>query len=273
MKKLIYMGAGLLLCLSFSLWTGCDRPDEENLNETSQEIPEITMVYVEGGSFSMGATEEQLETAIRDEKPVHNVTLDGYYIGQYEITQGQWKAVMGTTVEQQRVNADPSWKLYGMGDDYPIYYVSWEEAKLFCEKLSAQTGEKYRLPTEAEWEYAARGGNRADGTKYAGSNDFNNVAWCQANSEAVHPVGQKRPNGLGLYDMSGNVWEWCQDWFGDYSSSPSVNPQGPSVGSNRVFRGGSWYFPGESCRISYRSSILDKPAWYIQIGFRVVRER
>ena len=232
----------------------------------------LHMVYVKGGSFEMGATPEQGNDAYADEFPVHTVTLDDFFIGKYEITQWQWMMLMGAEFARLVVE-DSSNTIDGVGANYPTYYVSWERAELFCQRLSAVTGRTYRLPTEAEWEYAARGGNRADGTKYAGSNDFNNVAWCQANSEAVHPVGQKRPNGLGLYDMSGNVWEWCQDWFGDYSSSPSVNPQGPSVGSNRVFRGGSWYFPGESCRISYRSSILDKPAWYIQIGFRVVRER
>ena len=252
MKKIIYMGMGLLLCLSAVLFTGCDK----------EKTPEIAMVYVEGGTFMMGATEEQGDDAWDSEKPVHSVTLDGFYIGKFEVTQAQWAAVMGTTVSQQRDTAaeyygqDPSdWSLYGVGDNYPMYYVSWEEAQSFCEKLSAQTGKKYRLPTEAEWEYAARGGNNADGTKYAGSGNLDEVAWYRVNSDGengnvygTHPVGTKRPNGLGIYDMSGNVWEWCQDWYGSYGSSSAVNPQGPSSGSYRV-RGGCWASYARLCRV------------------------
>ena len=270
MKKLIYMGMGLTLCLSSALWTGCDKDKEK--------APEIAMVYVDGGTFMMGATEEQGTDALEREKPVHSVTLDGFYIGKFEVTQAQWKAVMGTTIDQQRGKASEYWgdaALYGVGDNYPMYYVSWEEAVEFCEKLSAQTGKTYRLPTEAEWEYAARGGQQADGTKYAGSSTIGDVAWYTSNSGSkTHPVGQKQPNALGLYDLSGNVYEWCSDWSSSnyYSSSPSVNPQGPSGGSSRVIRGGSWYRYAQYCRVSgryyytpdYRNGNL---------GFRVVCER
>ena len=170
-------------------------------------------------------------------------------------------------------------ELWGVGDDYPMYYVSWEEAQSFCEKLSAQTGKKYRLPTEAEWEYAARGGQQAGGTKYAGSNIIGNVAWYYGNSGGkAHPVGQKKPNALGLYDMSGNVWEWCKDVFDWYSSSSAVNPQGPSSGSGRVYRGGywgrdaSWIDGARYCRVSYRRSSAPDSRGN-DLGFRVVCER
>ena len=272
MKKLIYMGMGLLLCLSFALWTGCDKPKESEADNVNVSVgPDyeetafgmsLRMVAVQGGTFKMGATEEQGDD-YDSERPVHNVSLDGFYIGKYEVTQAQWKAVMGT---------NPSnWK----GDDLPVEQVSWNEAVQFCEKLSQMTGKTYRLPTEAEWEYAARGGQQADGTKYAGSNTIGDVAWYTSNSgDKTQPVGTKKPNGLGLYDMSGNVGEWCSDWYSSnyYSSSPSVNPQGPSSGSARVRRGGSWFGSALYCRVSdrdhgtpdYRSGFL---------GFRVVCER
>ncbi|MDE6439583.1 MAG: SUMF1/EgtB/PvdO family nonheme iron enzyme [Bacteroidales bacterium] len=249
-------------------------PVGEGYEETAFGM-KLQMVAVEGGTFSMGATSEQGSDAYDFEKPVHSVTLDGFYIGAFEVTQAQWAAVMGTTIEQQREKAWGEYApLCGEGDKYPMYYVSWEEAQSFCEKLSQKTGKTYRLPTEAEWEYAARGGNKSDGTKYAGSNTIDDVAWFGYYDETTHPVGQKKPNGLGIYDMSGNVWEWCQDWWDSeyYSSSPSVNPQGPSSGSGRVVRGGSWFNGAQGCRVSnryictpdYRSSNL---------GFRVVCER
>ncbi|MDE7149998.1 MAG: formylglycine-generating enzyme family protein, partial [Bacteroidales bacterium] len=207
---------------------------------------ELEMVAVNGGTFSMGATSEQGSDYESDEKPVHSVALSSFYIGRYEVTQAQWNAVMGT---------NPCSSSYGLGDDYPVYNVSWTEAVEFCNKLSQKTGKKYRLPTEAEWEYAARGGQKADGTKYAGSDAIGAVAWYKDNSGKAHPVGQKQPNGLGLYDMSGNVWEWCQDWYGSdyYSSSSATNPQGLSSGSFRVHRGGGWNRSALSCRVSLRS--------------------
>ena len=230
----------------------------------------LKMVAVAGGTFQMGATSEQGSDAFSDEKPVHSVTLDGFYIGKTEVTQAQWEAVMGTTIAQQRDKAGAS-SLYGVGDDYPMYYVSWEEAVQFCEKLSRLTGKTYRLPTEAEWEYAARGGQRADGTKYAGGNTIGDVGWYDGNSSnQTHPVGQKQANGLGLYDMSGNVFEWCSDWYGEdyYSSSPSVNPQGPASGSRRVNRGGGWDYGAVDWHVSgrYRSTSGDR---FSDLGFRV----
>ena len=224
----------------------------------------LRMVAVQGGMFQMGATKEQGRNTYDAEKPVHAVALDGFYIGKYEVTQGQWKAVMGTNPSSFK------------GDDRPVEKVSWNDAVSFCEKLSEMTGRKYRLPTEAEWEYAARGGQQADGTMYAGSGAIYDVAvfGYGINSGATFSVGSKKPNGLGLYDMSGNVWEWCSDWYDSeyYSESPSVNPQGPSGGSSRVIRGGGWSYDARNCRVSFRGS--DTPGYRDRaLGFRVVCER
>lgn len=211
------------------------------------------MVYVKGGTFTMGCTSEQGGDCDDDEKPSHSVTLGDYYIGKFEVTQELWYAVMGTTVSQQRDQADKSWSLRGEGNNYPMYYISWNECQEFVRKLNQKTGANFRLPTEAEWEYAARGGNKSNGYKYSGSNSIDNVAWYDGNSGSkTHPVGAKTPNELGIYDMSGNVWEWCQDWYGNYSSSSQTNQQGPSSGSNRVVRGGSWSSIAGSCRVSNR---------------------
>ncbi|MDE6515938.1 MAG: formylglycine-generating enzyme family protein, partial [Bacteroidales bacterium] len=229
MKKLLYCVIGIIVCLLVVLLVdGC--------GDSNREIPEVAMVYVEGGTFMMGATKEQGNDAWKTEKPVHKVSLDGFYIGQYEVTQAQWKAVMGMTLKQHCDKISYERSLF-VDDNYPMYFVSWEEATEFCTKLSELTGKKYRLPTEAEWEYAARGGQKADGTKYAGSNSIDEVAWYDGNSFnidynqqsdfGVHKVGQKLPNGLGLYDMSGNVGEWCQDWFGNYNISSADKPRGP----------------------------------------------
>ena len=226
------------------------------------------MVYVEGGTFRMGGTEEQGEDAWVGEKPVHSVTLSDYYIGKYEVTQGLWKAVMGTGVEEQMEKAGES-DLYGVGDDYPMYYVSWDEAQEFVSKLSELTGKNYVLPTEAQWEYAARGGVKSRGYKYSGSNTIDDVAWYAGNSEtAAHPVGTKLPNELGIYDMSGNVWEWCSDWYSDYSDVSQTDPTGPSSGSFRVFRGGSWFNSAGRCRVSNRHD--GDPGYRTDnLGFRV----
>ena len=228
---------------------------------------EIPMVYVPGGTFTMGATGEQGDDAYDDESPTHQVTLDGYYIGATEITQAQWEAVMGTTLRLQRDKADPSWSLYGEGGDYPMYYVNYDEAIEFCRRLSELTGKHYTLPTEAQWEYAARGG-RSGGTKYSGSNTIDDVAWYWDNRNGPTPVGTKSPNALGLYDMSGNVWEWCLDWYGDYPSLAQTNPQGPTSGDYRVLRGGSWFSDAEYCRVSCRD--FNSPSFRGDGGFRVV---
>lgn len=205
----------------------------------------FTMVRVEGGTFTMGATPEQ-KGAWGFEKPAHNVTLSNYFIGQTEVTQALWTTVMGT---------NPS---YFKGLGKPVECVSWNDCQEFVAKLSELTKQKFRLPTEAEWEYAARGGRKSLGTMYSGGNNIDDVAWYEKNSgKTTHDVATKHPNELGLYDMSGNVWEWCQDWFGNkyYKKSESINPQGPSSGSDRVYRGGSWSNYARNCRVSYRRNI------------------
>ena len=205
----------------------------------------FTMVPVEGGTFTMGATSEQGSDAEEDEKPAHKVTLSDYYIGQTEVTQALWEAVMGS---------NPS---FFEGDNLPVEQVSWNDCQVFIQKLNQLTGKQFRLPTEAEWEYAARGGRKSQGYKYAGGNNIGSVAWYTGNSGIeTHPIGTKQANELGIYDMSGNVYEWCSDWYGDYTSSSQSDPQGPSSGSGRVGRGGDYGSSAGYCRVSNRYGIL-----------------
>ena len=235
----------------------------------------FTMIFVEGGTFTMGATSEQGKDAESDEKPAHQVTLSDYYIGQTEVTQGLWEAVMGTTIRQQRDKADSSWPMRGEGDNYPMYYINWNECQDFVNKLNSLLssqlgGKRFALPTEAQWEYAARGGNKSNGYKYSGSNTLGNVAWYTDNSSsATHPVGTKSANELGIYDMSGNVREWCQDWYGSYSSSSQTNPTGASSAYFRVMRGGSWYEGTKACRVSDRADDTP-PSHFYNRGLRLV---
>ena len=231
----------------------------------------MRMIYVEGGTFIMGCTGDQGGECVSDESPNRQTTVGSFYIGMLEITQSQWEKVMGTSISQQRNKADPEYPLRGTGSDYPMYYVSWEEAKEFCARLSRQTGRNYSLPTEAEWEYAARGGKKNEGTKYAGGWSIDDVAWYSGNSNSsTHLCGTKRSNALGIYDMSGNVWEWCEDWYGDqYLQYDNNNPKGASTGSYRVLRGAGWGSSAEGCRVASRGG--NKPAIrYFNIGFRVV---
>ncbi len=226
----------------------------------------FTMKLVEGGTFQMGATSEQGNDADSDEKPVHSVTLSNYYMGETEVTQALWKAVMGTEPSYNGGWVNDN----GRGNDYPAYRVSWNDIQEFVTKLNRFTGKQFRLPTEAEWEYAARGGKRSNGYKYAGSSNIGSVAWYTDNSGSkTHPVKGKNPNELGLYDMSGNVWEWCQDWYDSYSNSTQTNPIGPSNGSFRVLRGGSWGNIARHCRVSIRFSD-DPDIRDFSIGFRLV---
>ena len=203
------------------------------------------MIAVEGGTFTMGATSEQGSDAYDDEKPAHQVTLSSYYIGKTEVTQELWQAVMGSNPSKFS------------GTNLPVEKVSWEDCQSFVIKLNELTGKNFRLPTEAEWEYAARGGNKSNGFKFSGGNNIAEVAWYSENGNKIsHPVATKAPNELGIYDMSGNIWEWCSDWYSSsyYTSSSQTNPTGPNSGSYRVYRGGSWSGNDRYCRVSHRDS-------------------
>ena len=213
------------------------------------------MVYVSGGTFTMG---EKGRKAYDDEKPTHSVTLSSYYICKYEVTQALWRAVMGS---------NPS---YFKGDNLPVEQVSWNDCQTFINRLNNYTGRNFRLPTEAEWEFAARGGNYSRHYKYSGSNYISDVAWYDGNSgNRTHPVGTKQANELGLYDMSGNVYEWCSDGYGSYSSYSQNDPTGPNSGSRRVPRGGSWRSNARYCRSSCRDNYAPGDRGYY-LGFRLV---
>ena len=217
----------------------------------------FTMIRVDGGTFKMGATKAQDSDAENDESPVHEVTLSTYMMGETEVTQALWQAVMGSN--PSRFN----------GDQNPVEQVSWNDCQKFLKKLNTLTGKTFRLPTEAEWEYAARGGSKSRKTKYSGGSDIGSVAWYTDNSGSkTHPVKGKAPNELGIYDMSGNVYEWCSDWYSEYSSSSQTNPKGASSGSNRVRRGGSWYFNSRYCRSTNRDSNAPVNR-NIYLGFRL----
>ena len=217
----------------------------------------IDMVRIGAGTFTMGATPE-MENPYNDEKPTRCVTLtNDYYIGKYEVTQALWQAVMGSNPSNRK------------GDNLPVEEVSWDDCLEFISKLNRMTGKTFRLPTEAEWEYAARGGNKSKGYQYSGSNNLSDVAWYRDNSGyKTYAVGTKQPNELGIYDMSGNVWEWCQDWYGEYSSSSQVNPTGANSGSSRVNRGGAVGNDARLCRSSCRAN--DVPGTHYSIlGLRL----
>ena len=240
------------------------RPSAPSVNTSPRADEVITvngvsfkMVRVEGGTFTMGATSEQGSDADDDEKPAHQVTVSTFSIGETEVTQELWQAVMGSNPSSFK------------GPRCPVENVSWEDCQNFIRELNSLTGRHFRLPTEAEWEYAARGGRKANGHKYAGCSSIDNVAWYRDNSgNQTHDVATKRANELGLYDMSGNVWEWCQDWYGSYSSGSQTNPTGAASGSYRVFRGGGWY-NARNCRVSDRSYSSPSDRYY-NLGLRLV---
>lgn len=217
----------------------------------------FTMVYVKGGAFMMGASDIQGEFAGKNEGPLHKVTLSDYYIGKFEVTQKLWKVVMGNNPSKYP------------GDDRPVDSVSWDDCNLFISRLNSLSGLIFSLPTEAQWEYAAKGGVFAEDFLFSGSNKIGSVAWFGKNTKATKNVGIKQPNALGIFDMSGNVGEWCLDYYDFYTASTLNNPSGPEGGSNRVTRGGDWYSEDIKCRTTYR---IGAPPYskYDDMGFRIV---
>ncbi|HPE35333.1 MAG TPA: SUMF1/EgtB/PvdO family nonheme iron enzyme, partial [Bacteroidales bacterium] len=233
-----------------------DVSETKDFTETVANL-NLEMVFVKGGTFTMGCTSEQESDCNNDEKPSHQVTISDFYIGKYEVTQKQWREIMGD---------NPSY--FKNCDNCPVEQVSWNDIQKFIEKLNQRTGKYFRLPTEAEWEFAARGGRQSRGFKYAGSNNIGEVAEYDGNNnKSTKPVGGRKANELGIYDMSGNVWEWCSDWYGSYSSGSQINPQGPSSGSSRVLRGGGWLDGAQDCRVSYRNG--GTPDSHAGYGFRL----
>ncbi len=236
--------------------------DKTRSTSTNANIKTVTvngvsfeMVWVEGGTFQMGSNDGN-----DNEKPVHSVTLDGYYIGKYEVTQALYQAVMGS---------NPS---HFKGSYNPVDKVCWNDAHEFVKKLNKLTGMKFALPTEAQWEYAARGGGKCRDYSYSGGKKIDRVAWyCGNSNKGTHPVGQKKPNDLGIYDMTGNVWELCQDWYSEnyYSQSPSRNPVNKKKSAYRIYRGGSWDGDAKHCELTRRA--FHEPTFQnIRIGLRLV---
>ena len=244
MKKIRLL---LLLVMAFLHFSAYGYSDD-----FTQEVNGVNfeMVLVYGGGFWMGSQSEEADDY---EQPEHYVTLNSFYIGKYEVTQGQWRAVMGN---------NPSW--FQKGDNYPVDRVSWDDIQEFIHKLNQMTGKNYRLPTEAEWEYAARGG-----TSWERYGDIDSISWHGGNTDgSYHPVGLKQPNAYGLYDMLGNVEEWVQDWYGPFTTEPKTNPSGPSSGSDKVIRGGNWGNIAKCIRASYRYQFTPCLP-FRDIGFRL----
>ena len=242
-----------------AFWDAASAPSmgEKTLEFRLSDKVSFKMIRVEGGSFMMGSPDNDSD-AYAHEKPQHEVTLSDYYIGETQVTPALWKAVMGK-------NLSRFWR-----DNNPVEEVSWTDCQEFIKRLNTETGRTFRLPTEAEWEYAARGGIKSQGYRYSGSDDIDEVAWYGDNSDQVtHSVKQKKANELGLYDMSGNVWEWCQDWFGGYGSGKETNPKGPSEGSYRVLRGGSWRSDVRRCRVACRNCADPDGRRRSGLGFRI----
>ena len=250
-----------------------------DLNKNEQDVIKAmisNMVKVEAGTFYMGAQKDSVEyynydeNATSWESPVHEVTLSEFYINKYEVTQDLWKAVMGNTPNDE---ANMQWEdKFGKGDKYPAYRISFKEVETFIGKLNEYTGLNFTLPTEAQWEYAAKGGANTSYALYAGGDNVLEYAWIDQNSEKSSEVGMKTPNKLGLYDMSGNVWEMCQDWYYDYTADAVTNPVGEAYNEGlKVFRGGSWNTNAQQARVTarYKQGIHYRD---YNTGFRLVLE-
>lgn len=275
-EKLVDYGEGRYLCEEGALvylecvegfyirWANNITTEQQN---TVRNIVK-NMVRIEGGTFVMGSQHTNPNgsnynaEANEDEMPVHNVTLSDYYLGKFEVTQHDWESIMGNRADWSNV--------YGMGRKHPAYNIRYVDALLFISNMNELTGLNFRLPTEAEWEYAARGGNQSHGFSYSGSNDIHLVAWYKDNSNYTsHEIGTKQPNELGLYDMSGNVCEWCSDYYGLYSGENQTNPSGAEFNDERVVRGGSFCYLGYHCKCTARDH-FNETGRSIGVGFRLV---
>ncbi|MCP4258125.1 MAG: formylglycine-generating enzyme family protein, partial [Planctomycetes bacterium] len=239
--------------------------ESEHQRTEAADETEDDMVYIKGGCFDMGNIfgEEEGEW-VGDERPVHTVCVGDYYLGKTEVTQKQWVDIMGHNPSKFK------------SGDRPVERVSWNSVQDFIKKLNKATGMNYRLPTESEWEYAARNGGGKE--KWAGTgkeSELDEYAWYYSNSarDGTHAVAEKEPNGLGLYDMMGNVWEWCSDWYDRnyYENSPAKNPQGPSDGATRVLRGGGWKSKLKHLRTVDRNDFVPTSKKFANIGFRLAR--
>lgn len=256
--------AGLFVNFQFSHFNSLRAQDSVVRVQVADGV-EMEMVWVQGGSFTMGsnATPKGVKLTYALARPEHRVTVDGYFIGRYEVTQGLWQAVMGENPSKFKGSAN-----------LPVESVSWTEAQEFAMRLSQMTGRRFRLPSEAEWEYAARGGSKSQRNPYAGCNrnQLDNHGWYCVNSDGTtHAVGQLLPNELGLYDMSGNVAEWCQDWVEAYTSEEQTNPRGPRQGENRVLRGGHYNSTSAACTVYDRGWYLPSGKYELY-GLRIVME-
>lgn len=248
--------------LALLIFCGCeqDMPELQGSRTIKVDGLEYEMTYIQACSFDMGATAEQgIMADFNAEYPIHNVQLGAYYIGVTEVTQGLWKAIMGDSA----INAER--QVLGLGDNLPVHNISWEEANAFVKRLAALTGERISLPTEAEWEYAARGG--VQDNVYSGSSVLDNVGW--NGRQDVAKVKTKASNNFGIYDMSGNVAEYCSDWYGTYTEGNQVAPAGPETGTYRVVRGGSIMSESKECRVSARRRELPTDT-VPDCGFRLV---
>ena len=266
------MAAMAMLALTYVGCIGQEEPEGEGegVEVVADEMPEtmtlkvgdaeFSLSRVDAGTFTIGPVAGD-KNVTADEKPAHKVDLtQRFYIGQTEVTQELYKAVMGTNPSKFS------------GANLPVEQVSYNDAMEFCKRLSEQTGRTFTLPTEAQWEYAARGGQKAPETPqlYSGSDNISEVTWFEENSAGkTHPVASKAPNAIGLYDMTGNVFEWCLDWYGSYKGGDVTNPAGPEKGKNRVIRGGSWRGDAKNCRVSYRYNYGPDHNRF-NLGFRVV---
>lgn len=254
----------------YNILLGNVLPEEPQITEYTVNGVTFKMVNVEGGTFTMGGTAEQGNDVYNSELPAHQVTLSSFAIGQTEVTQELWQAVMGNNPSAFNGSS------FGFDLQRPVEKVTWNDCQQFITTLNQLTGRTFRLLTEAEWEYAARGGNKSQGYKYSGSNDIDAVGWYWGNVShevgagyGTHTVASKQPNELGLYDMAGNVLEWCSDWYvSGYSSEAQVNPTGPETGNRRVLRGGSFAREANACRVSCRDGWLPT-GQFSDVGLRL----